>query len=149
MTVIRGGVGSGHHLQDPFCKPCCTVSCRLLSGLHFVHTSSVTLPATGLLPASKPFGSEIPAGGSQSHFKHSTKRLFSLSVHQATIQQHELSTYSELLPNNISSSIPTRGRVGGVNSLLVDIYAIVSLLHINEVRILIDLRKHTFCLFPL
>ena len=45
---------------------------HLLSGLHFVHTSSVTLPAAHLLPASKGFGSKIAAGGGWSAFQHST-----------------------------------------------------------------------------
>ena len=33
---------------------------HMLLGLYFIHTSSVTLPATGVLPASKSFGSKIP-----------------------------------------------------------------------------------------
>ena len=45
---------------------------HLLSGLYFIHTSSVALPAAGLRPASKGFGSELPMGGGRLAFQYST-----------------------------------------------------------------------------
>ena len=37
-----------------------TTECHLLSGLHFLHTSSVVLPVAGLLPTVKSFLSKYP-----------------------------------------------------------------------------------------
>ena len=43
---------------------------HLLSGLHFINTSSVALPDTGLFPTPKDFRFKIPAGRDRSAFQH-------------------------------------------------------------------------------
>ena len=77
-----------------------TVTARLplqhfLSGLHFVHTSSVVLPAAGLLPTSKGFDSKIFTGGGRSAFQHST--TFHKAVHPTSMEWFTIETGSRHL----------------------------------------------------
>ena len=78
---------------------------HLLSGLHFVHTSSVAFPAAGLLPASNHFVSQNTRAGRLVRF--STLYALTKTLHLTSMEWITIETFHSTLLISLYSNLPT------------------------------------------